>query len=94
MILEPDTGGPLNIEQPTKITTKPLSPKDQDDRIRMVFGLTSNDPLPEVDDEKLEPYHEFWRTISFFRFRPRTGPSTVIQYESRSLVLENPTRSQ
>ena len=45
--LEPDTGGPLKIEQPTKITTKPLSPKDEDDRVRMVFGLTSNDPLPE-----------------------------------------------
>ena len=34
--LEADTGGPLNIEQPTEITAKPLSPKDQDDRIRMV----------------------------------------------------------
>ena len=44
--LEHDTGGPLQIEHPTKITTKPLSPKDQDDRIRMIFGLTSNDPLP------------------------------------------------
>jgi hypothetical protein len=40
--LVPDTGGPLDIEQPTKITTKPLSPKDQDDRIRMIFALTSN----------------------------------------------------
>jgi uncharacterized protein YodC (DUF2158 family) len=51
--LEPDTGGPLNIEQPTEIVVKPLSPKDQDDRIRMVFGLTSNAPLPEVNDETL-----------------------------------------
>ena len=53
--LEPDPGGPLEMEQPTEITTKPLSPKDEDDRIRMVFGLTSNDPLPEVDDKSLEP---------------------------------------
>ena len=57
--LEPDTGGPLNIVQPTKITTKPLSPKDEDDRVRMVFGLTSNDPLPEVDDETLAAYHKY-----------------------------------
>ncbi len=56
--LEPDPGGPLNIVQPTKITTKPLSPKDADDRVRMVFGLTSNDPLPEVDDETLLVYHK------------------------------------
>ena len=57
--LEPDAGGPLEIEQPEKITTKPLSVKDQDDRIRMVFGLTSNDPLPDVDDGTLESYHEY-----------------------------------
>ena len=42
--LEPDAGGPLDIELPTEIATKPLSPKDQEDRVRMVFGLTSNDP--------------------------------------------------
>jgi hypothetical protein len=56
--LEPDTGGPLKIEQPTRIISKPLSPKDQDDRIRMIFGLTSNDPLPDVDDETIAAYHK------------------------------------
>jgi hypothetical protein len=55
--LEPDTGGPLDIEQPQQITTRPLSLKDQDDRIRMIFGLTSNDTLPDVDDETLETYY-------------------------------------
>ena len=54
--LEPDAGGPLAIEPPTRIEAKPLSPKDQDDRIRMVFGLTSNDPLPDVDDDTLQTY--------------------------------------
>ena len=44
--LEPDLGGPLDIEQAKEIKTERLNPKDQDDRIRMVFGLTSNDPLP------------------------------------------------
>jgi uncharacterized protein YodC (DUF2158 family) len=57
--LEPDAGGPLDIEPPAKIVVKPLSPKDQDDRIRMVFGLTSNDPLPKVDDETLTTYHDY-----------------------------------
>ena len=57
--LEPDPGGPLDIEDPTEITTKPLSIKDQDDRVRMVSGLTSNDPLPDVDDETLAAYHEY-----------------------------------
>jgi len=57
--LEPDAGGPLEIDHPKEIKTKPLSPKDQDDRIRMVFGLTSNDPLPDVDGETLETYHKY-----------------------------------
>jgi hypothetical protein len=57
--LEPETGGPLEIEHPKDITTKPLSPKDQEDRIRMVFGLTSNDPLPDVNMDTLEQYHAY-----------------------------------
>ena len=56
--LEPDSGGPLAIEHPTQITTKPLSPEDQDDRIRAIFGLTSNDPLPYVCDETLLSYYK------------------------------------
>ena len=71
--LEPDTGGPLKIEHPKKITTKPLSPKDQDDRIRMVFGLTSNDPLPDVDDETLERYHEHLSKNLVFPFFAEHG---------------------
>jgi uncharacterized protein YodC (DUF2158 family) len=57
--LEPDAGGLPEIEQPKEITTKPLSAKDQDDRIRMVFGLTSNDPLPDVEMDTLEQYHAY-----------------------------------
>lgn len=71
--LEPDPGGPLDIEHPTEITTKPLSTRDQDDRVRMVFGLTSNDPLPDVDDETLEAYHEYLSNNLVFPFRAEHG---------------------
>ncbi len=71
--LEPDAGGPLNIEQPTEIIVKPLSPKDQDDRIRVVFGLTSNEPLPEVDDERLATYREFLAKNLTFPFQAEHG---------------------
>ena len=71
--LDSDAGGPLQIEHPKKITTKPLSPKDQDDRIRMVFGLTSNDPLPDVDEETLEAYHEYLSRNLTFPFRAEHG---------------------
>jgi hypothetical protein len=56
--LEPDPGGPLAIEQPTQITPRPLSAKNQGDRVRMVFGLTSDDFLPAVDEDSLETYYD------------------------------------
>lgn len=80
--LELDTGSPLDIEHPKKITTKPLSPRVQDDRIRMVFGLTSNDLLPDVDDESLEAYHDYLSSNLVFSFTPNTGQNMVIQNES------------
>ncbi len=55
---EPDPGGPLAIEQPTQITPRPLSVNEQGDRVRMVFGLTSDDLLPDVDEDSLETYYD------------------------------------
>ena len=56
--LEPDTGCPVILEQPTKIVTPPLSMKDQDDRIRAVFGLTRDDLLPDVNGSDLRTYYK------------------------------------
>ena len=55
--LELDTGDSAKIEQPTALVSLPLSPKVQDDRIRVIFGLTSDDPLPWVTDQNLNKYH-------------------------------------
>jgi len=71
--LELDTGGPLNIEEPRQITTRPLSPKEQDDRIRMIFGLTSNDILPDVEDRALEFYYEHLSNHLVFPFKAEHG---------------------
>lgn len=89
--LEPDTDGPLDIEHPKEITTKPLSPKDQDDRIRMVLGLTSNDPLPDVGSDTLEQYHaHLLEQLSLpfdAKYTSETGPfsSRTIQVKVTSL---------
>ena len=56
--LEPDPGGPLEIEQPTRIITRPLSPSCQEERIAIVFNLTSDDLLPDVDEGTLHTYHK------------------------------------
>lgn len=57
--LEPDTGGPVMLQQPAKIVTPPLSMDDEDDRIRAVFGLTRDDLLPDVDDATLLTYYKY-----------------------------------
>ena len=79
--LEPDNGGPIKIEQPTDIVTKPLSMNDQDDRIRAVFGLTSDDPLPNVDFDSLLAYHQHLSESLSFPFEAdysrETGPFQV-----------------
>jgi hypothetical protein len=92
--LERDTGGPLDIEHPTEITTKPLSPKDEDDRVRMVFGLTSNDPLPDVNDELLEQYHEYLREHLSFPFdadyTSETGPFSSRTIQVKVTGMDDP----
>jgi hypothetical protein len=54
--IEIDDRTQVAIEQPTEIKTPPLSMDDQDDRIRAVFGLTHDDPLPLVSPETLTTY--------------------------------------
>ena len=88
--LEPDSGGPLDIEQPKQIVVRPLSPNDQDDRIRLVFGLTSDDPLPDVDEESLATYHAYLSQKLEFPFvaeyRGRRGPAERVKV----IRLNNP----
>lgn len=69
--IEPDEGTPMAIERPTQIVTKPLSAKDQEDRIRMVFGLTHDDLLPEVNHETLLTYHRYLSEHLKFPFQGR-----------------------
>ncbi len=66
--LEPDRGEPLAMEQPTNLVTAPLSPDDQDDRVRAVFGLTSDDPLPELDEESQQRYCDWLKEHLQFPF--------------------------
>ena len=42
----------MEMEQPTNLIAKLLSADDPDDRARMVFGLTSDDPLPRTTNQR------------------------------------------
>ena len=55
--IEADTGEQVAIEQPTQIVTRPLRMNDQDDRIRAILGQTSDDPLPDMNEETLRKFH-------------------------------------
>ena len=70
--LEADDGSRVPIEPPTAIVTKPLSEKDQDDRVRMALGLTHDDPLPEVSRKTLLAYHRYLAANLKFPFRARS----------------------
>ncbi len=81
--IELDTGEPAVIEQPTSIVSRPLNPKDEDDRVRLALGLTRNDPLREVDEETLWAYHRFLAANLVFPFEakwePEYGPAPIIK---------------
>ena len=92
--LEPDDGEPVQIEQPTSIVTKPLSMDDQDDRIKAILGLTSDDPLPEADDESLVAYYKYLAANLSFPFEAKysfeTGPFESKTFSITILGLLNP----
>ena len=46
------------MEQPTALAPPPLDEDQVEDRIRAVFGLSSDDDLPEVNEANLERYRE------------------------------------
>jgi hypothetical protein len=66
--LEPAPAEPLNMEQPTGIITRPLSADNQDDRICMVFGLTSDDPLPHATNATELTYFNYLKANLAFPF--------------------------
>jgi hypothetical protein len=55
--LEPAADSPAPVEQPTALKPRALRRNDPDDRIRMLFGLTSDDPLPPRSREALQRFH-------------------------------------
>jgi len=86
--LEPDDGTRVPIERPTSIVTKPLSEKDQDDRVRMALGLTHDDPLPDVSRKTLLAYHRYLAANLKFPFRARSESEGMALSVHRLLNLK------
>jgi hypothetical protein len=56
------------MEQPTQLVVRPLSQDVQDDRLRMVFGLTCDDPLPLLNEETGRQYRDYLKAHLAFPF--------------------------
>jgi len=76
--LLPDTGELVPLEQPMQIITRPLSPEDQDDRVREALELTSDDPLPGVDEATLLKYHQYLAGLLSLPFEAQISEDTDI----------------
>ncbi len=89
--LEPHSGEPVVMEQPTNVVPRTLNLNDQDDRIRAVFGLTSDDPLPPATLANLRQYHDFLSLNLKFPFAAQflveTGPFQETLYRVTVLGL-------
>jgi hypothetical protein len=84
--LEADVGEPVPMEQPTQIVTRPLDKGNQDDRIRAIFGLTNDDPLPEVNGENLCKYYEYLSAHLTFPF-PAIHWKEIGPFQSRKCMV-------
>jgi len=81
------TEQPVPMEQPTALVIKALSGDDQDDRIRMVFGLTSDDPLPAMTDEAQQQYLDYLKVHLAFPF-DAVYWSELTEYSSANIHAE------
>ncbi len=84
--LEPDSGVPAVIEQPTSIVAQPLNPNDEDDRVRLALGLTCDDPLPAANAENLRRYGRYLLNHLSFPFLARYTVETSPFEETRHVV--------
>lgn len=69
---------PVAMEQPTNIVTNPLSVDDPDDRIRMVFGLTSDDALPKAEEQTQRQFFDYLKGYLSFPFKAEYWPASAI----------------
>ncbi len=85
--IEPDDGKAVPIEQPTAIVPRPLSPNDQDDRVRMALGLTHDDPLPDVSLETLMTYYRYLAANLKFPFDAYYGEEEVGPFSHKRATM-------
>lgn len=77
---------PTAMEQPTKIITRPLSMEEPQDRIRMAFGLTSDDALPQPDEQTHRQLFEYLKARLTFPFNADCAEASLLGPETTEAV--------
>ncbi len=88
--LEAQGGEAVPVEQPANIDTPALSPGNQDDRMRMLLGLTGNDPIPDVDPNTLVMYWNHLRQHFSLPFKTRHCPEDGPENDVSVIALPDP----
>ncbi|NQU26107.1 MAG: plasmid pRiA4b ORF-3 family protein, partial [Candidatus Nealsonbacteria bacterium] len=68
---------PTAMEQPMNIVIRPLSMEEPDDRIRTVFGLTSDDGLPKADEQMQRHYFDYLKAHLSYPVKAEYWPATA-----------------
>jgi len=68
---------PAAMEQPANLVTRPLSVDTPDDRIRTLFGLTSDDGLPKADEQTQRQFFGYLKTHLSFPFKAEYWPESA-----------------
>jgi len=69
---------PTAMEPPTKIITRPLSEEEAEDRVRMVFGITSDDVLPKPDEQTQRQFLDYLKAHLSFPFKADYAAASVL----------------
>jgi len=77
---------PAAMEPPTSIVTRPLSTDNPDDRVRMVFGLTSDDGLPNADEQTQRRFLDYLEAHLSFPFQAEYWPAPGLDQSKRGTV--------
>lgn len=75
------------IEKSKNIISKPLSLKRQEDRIKMIMGLSSDDTLPDVDEDSLLIYYKYLVKKLTFPFDAEYSIETASGVSSSSVEV-------
>ena len=77
---------PVTMEQPTNVVTRPLSTDDPDDRIRIVFGLTSDDAIPAANEDTQRRFFDYLEAHLSFPFRADYAAASVLGSDTSETV--------